>query len=74
MLRVLLLGFSGNRVSIFPTDGELYFFGIHHPDTNGIMDYFVRRLGGVRCDIGRGDTAVFESVPRCDFVVVRREG
>ena len=30
-----------------PTDGELYRFDVNHPDTNGMIDYFVRRLGGV---------------------------
>src|SRR5437879_11962129 len=40
-----------------PTDGELYRFDINHPDTNGMIDYFVRRLGGIRSDVGRLDTA-----------------
>ena len=31
-----------------PTDGELYRFDVNHPDTNGMIDYFVRGLGGVR--------------------------
>src|SRR5438034_353523 len=30
-----------------PTDGELYRFDINHADTNGMIDYFVRRLGGI---------------------------
>ena len=30
-----------------PTDGELYRFDINHPDTNGMIDYFIRPLGGV---------------------------
>jgi len=29
-----------------PTDGELYRFDVSHPDTNGMIEYFVRRLGG----------------------------
>src|SRR6266480_7082435 len=44
-----------------PTDGELYRFDVNHPDTNGMIDYFVRRLGGVRCEIGRSDLAAFRS-------------
>ena len=28
-----------------PTDGELYRFDVNHPDTNGMIDYFVRPLG-----------------------------
>src|SRR5262249_47999328 len=42
-----------------PTDGELYRFDVNHPDTNGMIDYFVRRLGGVRFDIGRRDAEAF---------------
>ena len=34
-----------------PTDGELYRFDVNHPDTNGMIDYFVRRLGAIRSDI-----------------------
>src|SRR5260221_456725 len=36
-----------------PTDGELYRFDVNHPDTNGMIDYFVRRLGGIRSELGR---------------------
>ncbi len=50
-----------------PTDGELCRFDINHPDTNGMIEYFVRRLGGVRCDIGRRDTAEFQSRPEMRF-------
>src|SRR5215218_1594733 len=42
-----------------PTDGELYRFDVNHPDTNGMIDYFVSRLGGVRTGIGRADSAAF---------------
>jgi 5-methyltetrahydropteroyltriglutamate--homocysteine methyltransferase len=42
-----------------PTDGELYRFDVNHPDTNGMIDYFVRRLGGIRSDVGRRDAAAF---------------
>src|SRR5262245_7679557 len=50
-----------------PTDGELYRFDVNHPDTNGMIDYFVRRLGGIRSDIGRRDVAVFHSKPEMRF-------
>src|SRR5678815_4656649 len=36
-------------------DGELYRFDVDHPDTNGMIDYFVRPLGGVRSETGRAD-------------------
>src|SRR5438445_1162892 len=42
-----------------PTDGELYRFDVNHPDTNGMIEYFVRKLGGVRHEVGRRDTAAF---------------
>jgi 5-methyltetrahydropteroyltriglutamate--homocysteine methyltransferase len=44
-----------------PTDGELYRFDVNHPDTNGMIDYFVRRLGGIRYESGRADTAAFRA-------------
>ena len=50
-----------------PTDGELYRFDVDHPDTNGMIDYFVRRLGGIRCDVGRSQTAAFRAKPEMRF-------
>src|SRR5438093_1209491 len=50
-----------------PTDGELYRFDVNHPDTNGMIDYFVQRLGGIRADIGRRDTAAFRAKPEMRF-------
>ena len=44
-----------------PTDGELYRFDVNHPDTNGMIDYFVHKLGGVRADAGRADAAAFRA-------------
>ena len=35
-----------------PTDGELYRFDVNHPDTNGMIDYFVQAARRHRC--GRG--------------------
>src|SRR5438552_15944213 len=50
-----------------PTDGELYRFDVNHPDTNGMIDYFLRRLGGIRSEIGRQDTAAFRAKPEMRF-------
>ncbi len=50
-----------------PTDGELYRFDVNHPDTNGMIDYFVRPLGGVRSDVGRRDTAAFRAKSEMRF-------
>jgi 5-methyltetrahydropteroyltriglutamate--homocysteine methyltransferase len=33
-------------------DGELYRFDVNHPETNGMIEYFVRPMSGVRSDIG----------------------
>src|SRR5438874_767784 len=32
-------------------DGELYRFDVNHPQTNGMSEYFVRPLAGMRPDI-----------------------
>src|SRR4051812_22263227 len=42
-----------------PTDGELYRFDVNHPDTNGMIDYFVGSMSGVRTRTGRGDWETF---------------
>ena len=33
-------------------DGELYRFDVNHPETNGMIEYFVRPMSGVRNEIG----------------------
>src|SRR5260221_12780949 len=42
-----------------PTDGELYRFDVNHPDTNGMIDYFVGSMAGVRTRMGRSDWETF---------------
>jgi 5-methyltetrahydropteroyltriglutamate--homocysteine methyltransferase len=42
-------------------DGELYRFDINHPETNGMIEYFVNPLSNVRPDITRADTQAFRS-------------
>jgi 5-methyltetrahydropteroyltriglutamate--homocysteine methyltransferase len=42
-----------------PTDGELYRFDINHPDTNGMIDYFVAPMAGVRTQLGRSEYVAF---------------
>src|SRR5205809_786158 len=44
-----------------PTDGELYRFDVNHPDTNGMIEYFVDKFGGARREVGRSDTAAFRA-------------
>jgi len=33
-------------------DGELYRFDLNHPETNGMIEYFVRPMSGIRAEIG----------------------
>ncbi len=42
-----------------PTDGELYRFDVNHPDTNGMIEYFVGPLAGIRTEIGMSDSNAF---------------
>jgi len=42
-----------------PTDGELYRFDVNHPDTNGMIEYFIRPMAGVRLQVGRSDHEAF---------------
>lgn len=44
-----------------PTDGELYRFDVNHPDTNGMIEYFVHKLGGMDSRVGRADAELFRS-------------
>ena len=42
-----------------PTDGELYRFDINHPDTNGMIEYFIRPMAGISSVVGRSTTEEF---------------
>ncbi|RKX31052.1 MAG: methionine synthase [Verrucomicrobia bacterium] len=42
-----------------PTDGEIYRFDINHPDTNGMIEYFIRPMEGVQANVGREHTEEF---------------
>jgi 5-methyltetrahydropteroyltriglutamate--homocysteine methyltransferase len=50
-----------------PTDGELYRFDVNHPDTNGMIDYFVAPLEGVRARLGRSDFEAFAQKESMSF-------
>jgi 5-methyltetrahydropteroyltriglutamate--homocysteine methyltransferase len=50
-----------------PTDGELYRFDVNHPDTNGMIEYFVHKLGSVRREVGRNDIARFRAKTEMRF-------
>ncbi|MEE3052222.1 MAG: cobalamin-independent methionine synthase II family protein [Planctomycetota bacterium] len=42
-----------------PTDGELYRFDPGHPDTNGMIEYFVGSMAGTRTEFGRSEIEEF---------------
>jgi 5-methyltetrahydropteroyltriglutamate--homocysteine methyltransferase len=50
-----------------PTDGELYRFDVNHPDTNGMIEYFIRPMGGMRTAIGRADAESFAQKTSMQF-------
>ena len=41
------------------TDGELSRFDVNHPDTNGMIEYFIRPMAGVSSVVGRSTTEEF---------------
>jgi len=50
-----------------PTDGELYRFDVNIPDTNGMIDYFVRPIGGIRSRLSRSEADCFARISAMSF-------
>src|SRR5262245_50139162 len=50
-----------------PTDGELYRFDVNHPETNGMIDYFLRPMAGIRSAVGRTDSEAFSRAAAMQF-------
>jgi len=50
-----------------PTDGELYRFDVNHPDTNGMIEYFVSRMGGISTAVGLSDARAFRAKQEMSF-------
>lgn len=48
-------------------DGELYRFDVNHPETNGMIDYFVRPMSGIRTALTRADFAAFRAAHDLDY-------
>src|SRR4051812_44949977 len=48
-------------------DGELYRFDINHPDTNGMIEYFIRPMSGIRSAVGRADIEEFSRIAGMGF-------
>lgn len=43
------------------TDGELSRFDVNHPETNGMIDYFIQPMGGVTTGLSREERAAFRA-------------
>jgi len=50
-----------------PTDGELSRFDVNHPETNGMIDYFVRPMAGTRPELGRSEVEAFRREAHMGF-------
>jgi 5-methyltetrahydropteroyltriglutamate--homocysteine methyltransferase len=50
-----------------PTDGELYRFDVNHPDTNGMIEYFLRPMRGICTQLGRAEWDAFYRLPGVGF-------
>src|ERR671937_1896022 len=48
-------------------DGEFSRFDVGHPETNGMIDYFVRPLDGVRTALTRLELEEFQRQPHMGF-------
>lgn len=53
-----------------PTDGELYRFDVNHPDTNGMIEYFIAPMEGIRMKLGR---SAHEEFARKESMSFRRK-
>jgi 5-methyltetrahydropteroyltriglutamate--homocysteine methyltransferase len=49
------------------SDGELSRFDVSHPETNGMIDYFIRPMGGIASALSREDLAQFAAKQRMGF-------
>ncbi len=48
-------------------DGELYRFDPDHPETNGMIDYFLRPMAGMRSEIGFAELMEYRAQPGMGF-------
>ncbi|HZE98141.1 MAG TPA: cobalamin-independent methionine synthase II family protein [Planctomycetota bacterium] len=49
------------------SDGELSRFNVNHPETNGMIEYFVTPLGGISTSFSRSEIELFRSMPGMRF-------
>jgi 5-methyltetrahydropteroyltriglutamate--homocysteine methyltransferase len=48
-------------------DGELYRFDVNHPETNGMIEYFVRPMAGIRTAFAFDEVLAFRNDPGMRF-------
>lgn len=48
-------------------DGELYRFNVNHPETNGMIEYFIEPLHGIRNTFSRAEQDEFRQQQRMSF-------
>lgn len=48
-------------------DGELYRFDLNHPETNGMIEYFVRPMGGIRYRMSFDEVIAYRSAAGMRF-------
>ena len=48
-------------------DGELYRFDLNHPETNGMIEYFVRPMSGIRHDMSFEEVMAYRAMPGMRF-------
>lgn len=48
-------------------DGELYRFNVNHPETNGMIEYFIEPLGGIRSTFSLAEQQDFRQQERMSF-------
>jgi 5-methyltetrahydropteroyltriglutamate--homocysteine methyltransferase len=48
-------------------DGELSRFNVNHPETNGMIDYFIRPMTGIHTGLSREELFKFRSAPGMKF-------
>src|SRR6185503_363065 len=48
-------------------DGELYRWDVNHPDTNGMIEYFIRPMAGIRAHVTRSDIVEFRALQGMGF-------
>src|SRR5437870_8130136 len=49
------------------SDGELSRFDVNHPETNGMIEYFLRPMAGISAAVSREEVAAFRAQPGMQF-------